>query len=140
MNDSDFKFLSSIIGPGGLFDNPDSPFCAPFYNYPCPPVDLYTEGGKVYVKVEIPGVKKDEVNITLDGRVLTISKSTEQVCTKDDNRKFYVCELLDRAFTRTIKIPVPVDAEDITAQYEDGILTISIGKKDYVAPKKVLIP
>jgi HSP20 family protein len=81
------------------------------------------------VEVAAPGMKKDDFKISVDGDLLTIS--TEKVNeVKDETEKFTRREFNHSKFTRTFTLPETVDAEKISAQYVDGLLNITLPKKE----------
>jgi HSP20 family protein len=99
-----------------------------------PPLDVYEEGGAVVVKVELPGMKKEEIDIHVSGSELTISgkKEKEEKIERKDYRR------LERAtgmFTRTVTLPAEVELEKVTASYKDGVLEIRAPKVEGAEPK-----
>lgn len=98
-----------------------------------PPVDVYEEGGSLVVKAELPGMKKDEIDIRVTGNALTISgkkEKGEKVATKDYQR----VERAAGMFRRTVTLPVAIDLEKITASYENGVLVLRAPKLAGVEP------
>jgi HSP20 family protein len=88
-----------------------------------PPVDVYEEAGSVVVKAEIPGMKKEEIEVRVSGDALTISgkKEKEEKVERKDYRRF---ERAAGAFSRTITLPAEVESEKVTASYKDGVLEV----------------
>lgn len=88
-----------------------------------PPLDVYEEAGNVVVKAELPGMKKEEIEIHAAGTELTISgrKEREEKVERKDYTRF---ERSAGMFTRTVTLPAEVDLERMTASYKDGILEI----------------
>ena len=93
-----------------------------------PPVDLLETPDGYVIRAELPGVKREDLQIELhDGR-LTLSgvrRDREGTC-----EQYHRIELGHGSFTRTFQLPVPVDAERITADLRDGVLTVSCPKLD----------
>jgi HSP20 family protein len=92
-----------------------------------PAVDVYETDGDVMVKAELPGVKKEDVHVSIEGETLTLkgeSRHTEEA--RDDG--YYRREMRYGSFHRTIPLPVPVKQDEISARFEDGILTIRCPK------------
>ena len=77
------------------------------------------------VQVEIPGIKPEDVEISVEGDVLTISGRHEQAKEEKD-RQFVRRERRYGAFSRSMPLPPGVDPEEIEAEYRDGILEVSI--------------
>ena len=92
-----------------------------------PAVDVYETDGDVMVKAELPGVKKEDVHVSIEGETLTLKgemRQSEEA--KDDG--YYRREMRFGSFHRTIPLPVPVKLDEISARFEDGILTIRCPK------------
>lgn len=103
-----------------------------------PPVDVIQEGDRFRVRVDMPGMKKDEIEITLDGDTLTVrgEKKRESETKQDD---YYRAERLYGTFQRSLTLPDHVDAEKIEANYKDGVLDITIPKTESAKPKQIKI-
>ncbi|MFX1293750.1 MAG: Hsp20/alpha crystallin family protein [Promethearchaeota archaeon] len=90
------------------------------------------------IKAEVPGYGKEDINIEIKGDTLIISSEIKQQ--KDDEQKGYIIrERSQRSFSRLIRIPEGTKIEDISANLDKGILSISIPKKEPIPPKKVEI-
>jgi HSP20 family protein len=98
-----------------------------------PPVDVYEEGGAIVVKAELPGMKKEEIEVELRDDVVTISgrKEREEKVERKEYRRF---ERAAGAFARTVRLPAEVDAAKVTATYRDGVLELRAPKAE---PAKV---
>jgi HSP20 family protein len=101
-----------------------------------PSIDVLEKDGKFVVKAELPGMKLEDINISVDGDMLNIKgeKKTEKEV-KEEN--YYQSECTYGSFSRSIQIPASVDASKITAEYEDGVLEIAIPKAAGVEPKRI---
>ena len=99
-----------------------------------PPVDVYEEGGSIVVKAELPGVKKEEIEVHLTDETLTISgkKEKEEKVERKDYRRV---ERASGVFTRTITLPAEVELEKVTASFKDGVLEIRAPKAEGAEPK-----
>jgi HSP20 family protein len=99
-----------------------------------PPVDVYEEGGSVVVKAELPGMKKEEIDIHVSGNELTISgkKEKEEKVERKDYRRV---ERSAGMFSRTVSLPAEVELEKIGASYKDGVLEIRAPKVEGAEPK-----
>ncbi|HAL62313.1 MAG TPA: molecular chaperone [Chloroflexi bacterium] len=101
-----------------------------------PRVDMFDRADKVIVKAELPGVKKEDIDISITGGVLTIKgerRAEEEI--KDED--YYCCERFRGTFYRAIQLPTDVETEKIEANYADGILEITLPKVPEVKPKKI---
>jgi HSP20 family protein len=99
-----------------------------------PPVDVYEEGGSIVVKAELPGVKKEEIEVHLTDGALTISgkKEKEEKVERKDYRRV---ERAAGVFSRTITLPAEVELEKVTASFKDGVLEIRAPKVEGAEPK-----
>ncbi len=94
-----------------------------------PAVDVYEEGEDIVVKAELPGLAKDQIDVHLTDKTLTIKgekQRTEEVKDKD----YYRSERTFGSFTRTITLPVEVRADAASATLKDGILEIRLPKTE----------
>ena len=103
-----------------------------------PAVDMYQTDNEVVVKAAIPGVKTDDVQINVTGEVLTIKGETrEKEETKD--KAYHIREQRWGMFERTVALPTDVVADKAKAEFENGILTITLPKAEEVKPKTITI-
>ncbi len=103
-----------------------------------PAIDVFEKEDKFVVKAELPGMKEEDIDISVVGNTLTIKgerKAESEV--KEDN--YYYCERSYGSFSRSIDVPSNVDAKKIEASYEDGILEVSLPKIPEVKPKKISV-
>lgn len=91
------------------------------------PVDLSETDEAVVAKAALPGVNPDEVEVSVNDDLLTIKGETKEE-NKDEGEHYVHRELTYGAFSRTVQIPVSVDSGKATAEYEDGVLTITLPK------------
>jgi HSP20 family protein len=99
------------------------------------PCDIYEEKDKLVVRVDLPGLRKDDVKVTLQEGVLTIRGERKVDAAKDVT--FYAQERVSGTFTRTIQLPVSVDAGKIDANFRDGVLHITLPKSEEAKPKQI---
>ena len=99
-----------------------------------PPVDVFEEGDAVVVKAEIPGLRKEEIEVQVEGDLVTISgkKEKEEKVAEED---YYRYERTAGAFSRAVALPVEVEPGKATAQLKDGVLELRMPKKAGVEPK-----
>jgi len=103
-------------------------------------VDMYQTDNEVVVKAAIPGVKADEVQISVTGEVLTIKGETrEKEEVKEKEKAYHIREQRWGMFERTIALPTDVVADKAKADFENGILTITLPKAEEVKPKTISI-
>jgi len=103
-----------------------------------PLVDMYQTEDAVVVKATVPGVKPEDLHITITGDVLTIKGEVKE----EEEHKEATWHLRERrygTFTRTIQLPVPVEADKAEAVFENGILTLTLPKVEEVRPKAITV-
>ena len=89
----------------------------------------FSENEKEYiVRLEVPGVPKDDMQVSLDGQMLTISDESDWA--KEENTEEYPWRERDLGrFVRSVQLPAPVDAARVDATYAEGVMTIRLPKK-----------
>lgn len=92
-----------------------------------PAVDILDKGDAVELKVEIPGMKKEEISVNIEDRVLTIS-GEHKAETEEKKGRYYRRERKTGSFKRTFALSDELLADEVTADYRDGILTITLKK------------
>jgi len=116
-------------------------FVSPFQAYArgeITPIDMYQTPTEVVVKATLPGVKPEEVDITITGDTLTIkgeTKTDEKIKRED----YYYQEHRYGAFSRCVALPQGLDTEKAEANFEDGVLTLTIPKSEQVKPKQIKV-
>ncbi|MBO8160432.1 MAG: Hsp20/alpha crystallin family protein [Thermosipho sp. (in: Bacteria)] len=101
-----------------------------------PRVDAYETDKELMIEVELPGMKKEDVKITIEDGVLTI-KGERKFNREDKNRNYKIIERVEGKFERSFTLPEYVDIEKIKAKFDDGILKIEIPKKEEKARKVI---
>lgn len=101
-----------------------------------PTIDLYDDRDHLVLKAEIPGMKKEDIDISLHGDVLTLSgeRKEEKTFEKADT---YRSERFLGRFQRTLTLPCTVDAGKVQASYKDGVLTVTLPKSEEAKPKQI---
>ena len=102
------------------------------------PIDMYDTENDVVVKATLPGVKPDEVDVSLTGDTLTIrgkTKAEEKIERKD----YFYREHRYGAFYRSMTLPRGLKTDKAEAKFEDGILTLTIPKFEVAKPKQIKI-
>jgi len=101
-----------------------------------PAFDVYEDKDYMYVRAELPGMKKEDIDLSLHNGSLSISgerKSEE----KSKDAEVYRAERFFGRFQRTITLPTSVAADKIKAQYKDGILSVTLPKAEEAKPKHI---
>ena len=111
---------------------------APLAGVWSPSLDVEETDSAFEVYVEAPGVKPDDIEITLEEGVLSISGEREFYDDKDQEG-FRRVERRFGRFRRSLRLPTPVDPEKVEASYTDGILSVTVPKAEAAKPRKINI-
>ncbi len=101
-----------------------------------PKMDIFEKDDKFVVKAELPGMKGEDIDISITGDILTI-KGEKKSESEVDEENYYRRETSYGSFTRSIRLPSSVDIDKISASSEDGLLEIDLPKAGVVQPKKI---
>lgn len=101
-----------------------------------PAVDVYEDAQKLVLKLEVPGIRKEDLDLRVEGRTLTV-KGERKFENEEKEENFTRIERHFGSFVRSFTLPNSVDAESIEAQSVDGVLTISLGKKAEAKPRQI---
>lgn len=101
-----------------------------------PAVDMSEDNDNVYVSVEVPGMTKDSVKITLQDNLLTIRGEKKQE-TEQKGKNYHRMERSYGSFTRSFSLPTAIQADKIKASYKDGLLNITLPKAEEVKSKEI---
>lgn len=101
-------------------------------------LDMYQTKDNLVVKSTIAGVRPEDIDVTVNDNVLTISGERRQ---QDEVREkdYYMQECYWGEFSRSVELPEEFDAEGISAEIKDGILTVVIPKSEKAKPKKIMV-
>ena len=103
-----------------------------------PEIDVVEEKDAFIVTADLPGIKKEELDIKVEGRLLTLKgERKEEKETKEKN--YYASERFYGAFTRMIELPTDVKADQVKAAYKDGVLEIALPKTEGAKAKQVTV-
>jgi HSP20 family protein len=103
-----------------------------------PPMEVADSKEHVIVRVQVPGVSKDDLHVDIAENALTL-RGEMQAEEKTDGKQYYRREFRYGAFSRTIPLPPGLQADRATAQLKDGVLTITIPKGEQAKPKAIPI-
>ena len=102
-----------------------------------PALDLYQNNDNVVAIVELPGMRKEDIEISLHDGMLTISCERETSATNGENAER--TERFSGKFRRSITLPARVDSGKVSATYKDGILTVTLPKAEEAKPKQIKV-
>jgi len=103
-----------------------------------PAVDMYQTDNEVVVQAALPGIKADEVQINVTGDILTIKGETKHEEERQD-KSWHIREHRWGAFERSVMLPTGVISDKAKADFENGILTITLPKSEEVKPKTITV-
>jgi HSP20 family protein len=103
-----------------------------------PALDVFDDKDNLVVKVELPGLKKDQINLSLHDGVLTIS-GERKLEHETKEKGTFRSERYFGKFQRSVTLPAAVDANKVNAAYKDGILTVELPKAEEAKPKQIAV-
>lgn len=101
------------------------------------PVDVTRRGDQLAVRFDVPGVRAEDLTLSLENLVLTVS--AERHANYAEDEKVLVQERFDGTMTRRIRVPDWVDAERVTAEHADGVLTVLLPVAEQAKPRRIEI-
>lgn len=103
-----------------------------------PAVEVDETGERIRYVLEVPGIRPEDIDVTVERNVLTISgeKKAER---SEENAAYHLTERRYGRFTRSFRLPERVDADAVTAHYENGLLTITLPKVPAARPRQIRI-
>lgn len=104
-------------------------------NTTLPKVNIKEDENGFVVEMAAPGMKKGDFKINVDNGLLTISSQKQEEHKEGEGEKYTRREFAYHAFTRSFTLPNSADADKVSASYNDGILTVTIPKKEEAKPK-----
>jgi len=122
----------SLLTPSFLFrDFPESEGLSPS-------VDIFEDGEHLVLKAELPGIKKEDLNVTITENRITLSgeKKQEERIEKDN---YHWCERSYGSFSRSFRLPDNVNPDAAEASFKDGVLEIRIPKTEETKQKKITV-
>lgn len=124
------NFLSTILN-----EMPSTP-----NNLNFPAVNISESKDAYQLEFNVPGRKKEDFKITVDKDILTVSFEKKEEA-KEEGKKFIKREFITQSFKRSFTLDEKINSEDINAKYEDGLLTLTLPKKEEVKvlPKEIVI-
>ena len=103
-----------------------------------PSFDFYEKEGKYYLTAEIPGVDKENISISIEQNVVTISGRKESK-REEEGANYYIRESSSGSFSRSVRLPGDVEEEKVEATFKDGVLTLVMPHSEAPKSKKIEI-
>jgi HSP20 family protein len=110
----------------------------PVWREVIPAANIYETKNEVVAELALPGIEAKDVDIEIENDVLSL-KAESQKEEKQEERNYYRREIIQRSFSRTINLPVSVQAGKAKAQMKDGVLRVTIPKAESVKRKKIKV-
>ena len=103
-----------------------------------PPVDIYEDEHTITLKLDVPGIEEKDIDVRIEGNTLTVHG--ERKIEKEEKEENYRrVERQYGTFTRSFTLPSSVDPAQVNAQYDNGVLKISLAKKAEAKPKQIKV-
>lgn len=103
-----------------------------------PSVDIFENKDQIVLEAELPGIKADDVNISIENNVLTIH-GERKFEKKDEGDNFHRVERSYGSFTRSFTLPPTVSSENANAEFENGVLRLTLAKREEAKPRRIEI-
>lgn len=101
-------------------------------------IDVYEDEEHIFVEVELPGVERDQIDLTLEDGLLSLqAERTEE--NESKNKNYYVRERSRGQWTRSVRLPSPVNEETVDASFKDGILKVTLEKQRQAKGHKIKV-
>jgi len=113
----------------------DSPVAAASF---VPAVDIYEDAKKVVLKLEVPGIEEKDLDIRVENNTLTV-KGERKFESEEKEQNFHRIERRYGSFFRAFTLPSTVNAENVAASYNAGVLRLELAKKPEAQPKQIKI-
>lgn len=103
-----------------------------------PAMDVSEDDNAYEIRVDTPGMKAEDLDIQVQGNGVTVSGSRDEEH-EDHNKNFHRIERRSGSFRRTVMLPCEVDEDEVAAQYENGVLTVTLPKSEKNRAKKISV-
>ena len=123
-----------------LFDDDYRPFrwMSGGFDGPGLPLDVTTDADKLTIEAALPGVRPEDVDITIENGTVTISGKTASERSGDEG-SYLVQEIRRGSFSRSVTLPTGLEADKAATTFEHGVLRLSIPKAEQVKPRQIKI-
>ena len=102
-----------------------------------PPCDVVEDGESVRIMMELPGVEPDDVRLSLENTILTIRGEKRQHQESTEGGRVHRYERSYGSFERSFSLPNTVDADNVSADYDNGVLTVRLQKAERMRPREI---
>lgn len=108
-------------------------------NTPTLSADLWEEKDDVFVKMALPGIRKEDIKINIMADTVTISGHSKKEEKSEDDAKKYYFRSMESSYEQSFNLPTKIDPDKAEAEFKDGVLTIKMPKANEVKPKQIEI-
>jgi HSP20 family protein len=116
----------------------DTPFLGGFTEEWGVPIDVYQTDDDVIVKATMPGVKPEDIHISITGDTLNIRAEASEE-REEEGLRYHLRERRTGSFSRSVLLPASVNADQAKAEFENGVLTLTLPKTEGVKPKTITV-
>ncbi len=102
-----------------------------------PPVNIFEKGGDLVLVAELPGIKKEDLQLQVKGNTVRIAG--ERILNYGENISYHRIERKSSKFDRTLKLPINVEADQVKAEHKDGILVVCLPRAEADKPRRIAI-
>lgn len=131
------RFVGSILDDGSNLKHSAAKTAVGMPDW-TPVVDISEDEHAYILQAELPGVKKDAVNVTLENGTLTLS-GERQFAQEEKQRTVHRIERFYGTFSRSFDLPEDVNADGVNAKFSDGVLTVTVTKSEQAKPKRIQV-
>ena len=103
-----------------------------------PAVDVYENGEKVVLKLDVPGIKEEDLDIRVENQTLTV-RGERKFESEEKEENFHRIERRYGSFFRSFSLPTTVDTENVAASYQAGVLKLELKKKASAQPRQIKV-
>lgn len=103
-----------------------------------PPVDIYEDANRLVLKLEVPGIPQDDLQINLENQTLTV-KGERKLVKDEKEENFHRIERRYGSFIRSFTLPATIETDSAQANHDNGVLSITLHKKEAAKPKQLKI-
>ena len=103
-----------------------------------PPVDIYEDANRLVLRLEVPGIPQEDLQINLENQTLTV-KGERWLAKDEKEENFHRIERRYGSFVRSFTLPATIETDSAQANYENGVLSIALQKKEAAKPKQLKI-
>jgi HSP20 family protein len=103
---------------------------------PAFPVDVRQEGENLVMEAELPGLSQNDIDITVENGILTISGEVKEV-TEEKKTNYHLKERRWGRFSRSFRLPETADGEKVSAELKDGVLTLRVPTREEAKPRRI---